>query len=81
MNQSKDVVEKIYQILREVQSENNFESSDNFIEDGLLDSFDIINLVASLDAAFGISISGRHIIPENFASVLRIAKLVCSKKL
>ena len=53
-----------------------FESSTDFIEDGYLDSFDLVTLVAELDETYGISIDGLDIIPENFMSVETIAEVV-----
>jgi acyl carrier protein len=48
----------------------------NFIEQGMLDSFDIVSLVSELDSTFQISIKGTEIIPENFSSVAKIQDLL-----
>ena len=48
----------------------------NFIEEGILDSFDVINLVTALDSEFGISIDGTDVLPENFSSVNAIVMLL-----
>ena len=53
-----------------------FECSKDFIEDGLLDSFEIVELVSALEDAFEIEISGRDIIPENFVSVETIEDMI-----
>lgn len=66
----------IIQILREVRPEFDFTEDVDFIEEGMLDSFDVINLVSALDDKFGISIDGVDIIPENFSSVKAIAALL-----
>jgi acyl carrier protein len=66
----------ITDILNGLRPEFDFATESNFIENGLLDSFDIINLVTELDAHFGISIDGTDILPENFASTETIKKLV-----
>jgi len=69
--------EKIIRILAELRPEFDFAKEDvNFIEEGMLDSFDVVSLVDSLDREFGISINGIDIVPENFATVESIAKLV-----
>ena len=60
---------KILDFLTEIRPEFDFAASSNFIEEGMLDSFDIVSLVASLDEEFGISIDGTEIIPENFSNV------------
>jgi acyl carrier protein len=66
----------ISDILNEIRPECDFPSSDDFIADGLLDSFDLITLVASLDRKYGISIPGTDIIPENFQNLDAIAALL-----
>ena len=48
----------------------------NFIEEGMLDSFDVINLVTTLDNEFGISIDGMDVLPENFSSLSSIEALL-----
>ena len=42
-------MEEIYAILKEVRPEYDFKSSDDYVEDGFLDSFDIITLVSMLE--------------------------------
>lgn len=69
-------MDKIIGILKEIRPEFNFETSEDFIEDGYLDSFDLVTLVSELDSTFGISIDGLDIIPENFISVKAIAEMV-----
>lgn len=69
-------MEKIMEILNGIRPEFDFSASEDFIEDGYLDSFDLVTLVSELDAAFDISIDGLDIIPENFMSVEAIAGVV-----
>jgi len=67
---------KILDFLTEIRPEFDFATSSNFIEEGMLDSFDIVSLVASLDEEYGISIDGTEILPENFSSVDSIFQLL-----
>lgn len=60
----------------ELRPEFDFNQEVDFIEEGMLDSFDIVSLVSELDATYGISIDGMDILPENFASVESIEKLL-----
>ncbi len=69
-------MEKILDILSQIRPEFDFNSSENFIEDGMLDSFDIISLVSDLDENFGISIDGLDILPENFKNLETIKNLI-----
>jgi len=68
--------EQIIKILTELRPEFDFTQDVNFIEEGMLDSFDIVTLVSDLDATFGISIDGVDILPENFATVEAIENLL-----
>ena len=68
--------DKILSILHTVRPEGNFAASTDYLGDGLLDSFDIVTLVSSLDDAFGISIDGLDILPENFSSITAIEALL-----
>ena len=67
---------KVLNILSEIRSEFDFSTSSNFIEEGMLDSFDIITLVTMLDDEFEISIEGTQVIPDNFISVESICSLL-----
>lgn len=68
--------EQIIKILTELRPEFDFNQDVDFIEEGMLDSFDVVNLVSELDSLFGISIDGVDILPENFASVEAIENLL-----
>jgi acyl carrier protein len=69
-------MKEIVSILNEIRPEFDFTSSSDFIADGMLDSFDVVTLVAALDEKYGISIDGMDIVPENFQSVKAIAALL-----
>lgn len=68
--------EKVLEILSNIRPEFDFTEDVNFIEEGMIDSFDVVSLVADLDATFGISIDGVDIIPENFSSIDSIINLL-----
>lgn len=70
------MTEKILKIVTDIRPEFNFSESNNYIEEGLLDSFDLVQLVNSLDTEFGISIDGMDIIPKNFSNVNTIIKVL-----
>jgi acyl carrier protein len=68
--------QEVVKILNEIRPEFDFKEHVNFIEEGMLDSFDIIRLVVELDNKFGISIDGVDILPNNFSSVDKIVALL-----
>lgn len=69
-------MDKILQILKEIRPEENFGLCSDFIEGGLLDSFDIVSLVTELDRIFEVSIDGVDIVPENFKNIDAIISLL-----
>ena len=70
---------KVLKILTDIQPEYDFNRDVNFIEEGVIDSFDMVTLVSCLDEEFGVSIDGVDIIPENFFSVDAIVSLLKKK--
>lgn len=66
----------ILELLVDLKDDVDFENSKDFIEEGLLDSFDLVSLVSELEEAFNIEIKGSDIIPENFVSINSIMQLV-----
>lgn len=66
----------IPEILKEIRPEFDFASSNDFIMDGMLDSFDMMTLVSALDKNYGISIQGTDIVPEHFKNFQTIEALL-----
>lgn len=69
-------MEKIYMILTDLRPEFDFHASEDFIADGMLDSFDVISVVTEIEEKFGILIDALDILPENFSSVDAIANVI-----
>ena len=66
----------ILAVLKDLKDDVDFENAKDFVEEGLLDSFDIVNLVGALEDELDIEISGRDIIPDNFVSVESIENML-----
>lgn len=71
---------KVLEILSNIRPEFDFTEDVNFIEEGMLDSFDIVTLVSEIEDNCGVAISGADILPENFASVDAIVDLINKSK-
>ena len=69
-------MDKLMRILSELSSDIDFETEDALIDGGMLDSFDIVTLVAEIDDAFGIEIPAEALIPKNFNSAKAIFALI-----
>lgn len=67
---------KIGEILAELRPEFDFTKDVDFVEEGYLDSFDIVQLVAMLEKEYEVKIKGVDIVPENFSSVAAMAELL-----
>lgn len=70
----------IMEMLAELRPEFDFNDSDDFVMDGLLDSFDIISLSSMIEEKYKVSIDGLDIVPENFSSVDAIVALIKKTK-
>lgn len=66
----------ILKILNEIRPEADFNFSLDYINEGILDSLDIVILVDSIEKHFNVSIPGELIIPENFVSLVSISSLI-----
>lgn len=69
-------MQEIYAILKDLRPEFDFAESNDFVEDGFLDSFDIISLVSALEEKYAIRIDGMDVVPDYFCSVDAIVGLI-----
>ena len=68
--------QKILELLTEEYPEIDFTSSENLVDDGILDSLTITGIIAALTMEFGITIPYEEIKEENFNSIAGLAKMV-----
>ncbi len=68
--------EKILDILLNIRPDVDFENEKALIDDRILDSFDILAVVAELDEEFDVEINVQDLLPENFNSVEGLMDLV-----
>ncbi len=68
--------EKVIEIIKDNRPDLDVDDGVEFVTDGLLDSFDIVTLVSEFDKAFGISIDGADITPDNFNTVEAIVEML-----
>ena len=71
-------MEKILEILNGIRSDIDFENEELLIDNGVLDSFDIVSIVAELCDEYDITITADQLEPENFNSAKAMLNLVNS---
>lgn len=69
-------MERIIELLQEIKEDIDYENETALIDDELLDSFDILQLISALDDEFDVSIPAAMIVPENFNSVEALWNMV-----
>lgn len=69
-------MEKLIEILQEIEDGVDYENCTTLIDDGHLDSLAIISLVAAIEEEFDVQIPTVEIIPSNFNSAEAIWKLI-----
>ncbi len=68
--------EQLMRILEELRPDVDFEQEKALVTDGILDSFDIVSLVAQLNDEFDITIGVDDLEPENFDTVEAMQELI-----
>ena len=66
----------VLEVLKGIRPEFDFTTSEDFIADGMLDSFDVVTLINELDQSYGISIAGTDVLPENVRNIAAIKQLL-----
>ncbi len=69
-------MEQLIEILNSLHPDVDFENAQDLINDGILDSLDIVTLVTEIDSVFGVTIPAEEIVPENFNSAEALMDLI-----
>jgi len=69
-------MEELMEILEELRPDVEFDGAKALITDGVLDSIDVMSLVAMLSDHYDIKIKPAEMVPENFDSPEAILKMV-----
>lgn len=69
-------MEELLEILSDLHPEVDFDVEEHLIDDGILDSLDIVNLISEISEVFDVSITAKDIIPENFNSAKALYSLI-----
>lgn len=70
-------MDKVIEILESVKPGVDYKKEDKLVDNGILESFDIITIIAKLNDEFDIEFTVNEVIPENFNSAEALYKTVC----
>ena len=66
----------LLEILQEMHDDIDFSTHESLIDDKVIDSFDIITLIAEIDDRIGVTIPAEELVPENFNSYSAMLALI-----
>ena len=69
-------MEKLLEILKGIRPDVDFEHEISLIDDGILDSFDVVSIISGIDDCFGVQIRINELTPDNFNSINNIWELI-----
>lgn len=68
--------EQLMDILIDLRPDVDFDTEDQLVTNGILESFDIVSLVAALTEEFDIEIQAKDLLPENFNSAAAMLRMI-----
>ena len=68
--------ERILEVVKSIRPDVDFENEEQLVDDKILDSFDLVTLVAELGEEFDVEITAKDFVTENFNSVERLTNMV-----
>ena len=69
-------MDKLLELLQGIRPDVDFENETELIDDGILDSFDVVSIISEIDDVFGVQIRINELEPENFNSAEAIWTLI-----
>lgn len=69
-------MEALLKILSSLHPDVDFATATDLVDDGILDSLDIVTLVTEIHSEFDVAIPAEEIIPENFNSAEALMALI-----
>ncbi len=69
-------MDELLDILSELHPDVDFEEEDALVDDGIIDSFDIVTIVSEIQDRMDVTIGAKDILPENFNSAEALYDLI-----
>ncbi len=61
-------------------AEHSFNDDDSLVENGIIDSIGVMELVEHIESRYGIEVGDDELVPENLDSVSRLARFISAKR-
>lgn len=71
-----EIREKLLEILQDLRPDVDFETEKRLVSQGILESFDIVALIAELSEAFELDFNPQEVVAENFDSLDALVKMI-----
>ncbi|MBE6693956.1 MAG: acyl carrier protein [Ruminococcaceae bacterium] len=69
-------MEQLIEILKELHDDVDYNECETLVEDGILNSLDIVAIITEIDDRFDVRIPAEEILPENFNSAKALWELI-----
>ncbi|AQW83672.1 hypothetical protein [Campylobacter pinnipediorum] len=69
-------MEKLYEILKNINNEIDYEAEEKLIDDALFSSFEILESITAFEEEFDITIPIEYVVEENFQSAKAMHKMI-----
>lgn len=69
-------MEELRELLEGIRPDIDFDKEKKLIDDGILDSIDIIGMITEINDTFDVDINVQYLLPENFNSMEAIYELI-----
>ena len=69
-------MDQLLELLKNIRPDVDFENETELIDEGILDSFDVVSIISEIDDTFGVQIRINELEPENFNSAEAIWSLI-----
>lgn len=69
-------MEELLKLLKGIRPDVDFENETELIDEGILDSMDVVSIISEIDDVFGVQIRITELDPDNFNSAEAIWNLV-----
>lgn len=69
-------MEELLELLKGIRPDVDFENETELIDEGILDSMDVVSIISEIDDVFGVQIRITELDPDNFNSAEAIWNLV-----